>query len=268
MQRDICVWISILCVCSMWVGSTVYFTLNTGEKLLRSLADIESSNTEMVANESRDIRNKISALYGKVDKVEHLVNKVKGLIPTKPLVVNKDGCVLTECLARLLLMVSDLRRAFALGAMSKDAIYAVKPMLLELKDQEIDASLLILESFDTEKNYTTLRKELDTVKSALRFNKSVAMPKYLSKWVSVEDRNNAIWQDFTKLESLVGKGAWSDAYRLVSSGSFLSENSDQGSMSVVRSWMQDLEEVLEAEECISLIYNKLIERVNKNPEGL
>ncbi|MFV9839167.1 MAG: hypothetical protein AB8U44_04040 [Aaplasma endosymbiont of Hyalomma asiaticum] len=219
-------------------------------KRVTSVAD---SNTRIVAT--------LDDLITQVDNLKSLMVKMKSSMPPKTVIVNKDGCVKSDCLAKVLLMVWELRRSFSLGTMSSDAIRSVRPLLVELNDEDIDNSLGALESFANKKGYRELKSSLPTLKNALRQTKNVGFLSYLAKWVKIESLDDPIMQDFTDLEMLVDTGAWEQALELVL-------NSKLMAVPKIQSWVKDLELVLSIESHLAVIHNKLIEHVNKTHEGL
>ncbi len=264
MRRETCCWMSIFCIFALWMGGIVYFVLDMRQTLLLDMKqDLASvlQHVEKLSSAGASFNNKLSDTSIKAEKVISLVEQMKASMPPKTVIVNKDGCIPQECLARVLLIVWDLRRSFALGAMSSDTVRAVKPMLAELRDREIDESLQVLENFTHRKGYREIKEELGAIKKSLHFGHNGPVRKYLSKWISIENHNDRVWQDFVSLENLVDSGAWTDALELIG-------NSELKSVPRVQLWMRDLEFVLSVEGHLALIYNKLIERVNRNPEGI
>ena len=248
MKAENCGWIGIFCILSLCMGGITYFVLECREMLLDS-----SINIEKLVNDHARANAVLSDLSSEVQQL-------KSMVPRKStIVVNKDGCARTECLARLLLMVADLRRAFALGAMSHDAVYAVKPMLAELRDQQIDNSFKVVERFNPRKGYRDLIEDLSDLRKRLRAAGPIG--KHLSKWISIENRNEALWREFERLERLARQGAWEDCLRVANSDSL-------SPIPGINSWAQDLESILEVERSLSTIHDRLIERVNSNPEGI
>ncbi|MDB1135627.1 hypothetical protein [Candidatus Anaplasma sp. TIGMIC] len=234
----------------------VYYVLDVQQGLKGAFAGIEK-----LASSSDRLREALVDVSAKTDHVKSLVGQLKSSMPPKTVVVNKDGCVPAECLARVLLKVWELRRSFALGAMSSDSVRAIKPLLEELHDEEIDESLRVLERFTHKKGYRELKEELHALKKTLHFGKKGPLLQYVSRWVTVENRNDKVWQDFANLENLVDTGAWYDALEFV-------EDSTLRSVPRLKLWARDLEFILSVEGHITLICNKLIERVNRNPEGI
>ncbi|WP_447582302.1 hypothetical protein [Anaplasma marginale] len=250
MKAENCGWIGIFCILSLCMGGITYFVLECREMLLDF-----SANIEKLAGDHARADAALSDLSSEVQQLKSLASR------KNTIVVNKDGCVRTECLARLLLMVADLRRAFALGAMSHDAVYAVKPMLAGLRDQQIDDSFKVVEGFNPRKGYRDLIEDLSDLRKRLRAAVVGPVGKHLSKWISIENRNEALWREFERLEHLARQGAWEDCLK-VANGASLSP------VPGIDSWAKDLESILEVERSLSTIYDRLIERVNSNPEGI
>ena len=263
MQKDSCCWFIVFCMLSLWYGTAVYFLtgynhevlglqhglIETG-KLVRSIAD---SNTKMLTT--------LDDLMLEMDNLNSLVVKLKSSMPPKTVIVNKDGCAKSDCLAKVLLMVWELRRSFSLGTMSSDAVRSVRPLLVELNDEDIDNSLGALESFTNKKGYRELKSALPALKNALRQTKDLGFMSYLARWVKIESLDDPLLRDFADLEELVDTGAWETARELVL-------NSKLKSVPKIESWLKDLELVLRVESHLTMIHNKLIEHVNKTHEGL
>ncbi|ACZ48889.1 hypothetical protein ACIS_00213 [Anaplasma centrale str. Israel] len=250
MKAENCGWIGVFCVLSLCMGGITYFVLECREILLNV-----SANVERLADE----RTRVSPI---LSDVLSEVQQLKNAIPRKrTIVVNKEGCARAECLARVLLMVADLRKAFALGAMSHDAVYAVKPMLVELHDQQIDDSFRAVEVFNSRKGYRDLIEDLSNLRKGLRTTMAGPIGKRLSKWISIENHNETMWQEFERLERLARQGAWEDCLEVANDASL-------SSVPGIKSWAKDLESVLEVDRSLSTIYDRLIERVNSNPEGI
>ncbi|WP_223822866.1 hypothetical protein [Anaplasma marginale] len=232
------------------MGGITYFVLECREMLLNF-----SVNIEKLVSDHAHTNAALSGLSSEVQQLKSLASR------KNTIVVNKDGCVRTECLARLLLMVADLRRAFALGAMSHDAVYAVKPMLAELRDQQIDDNFKVVEGFNPRRGYRDLVEDLSDLRKRLRATVVGPIGKHLSKWISIENRNEALWREFERLERLARQGAWEDCLNVANDAAL-------SPVPGIKSWVQDLESILEIERSLSTIYDRLIERVNSNPEGI
>lgn len=256
MRRETCGWLCVFCILSLWMGGVVYLVMNVKNELsttLQSIANLADSNMR--------INTVMGDLARKSDDVKSMIAQLRSSLPPKTVVVNKDGCIKSECLAKVLLLVWDLRRSFALGAMSDDAVRSVKPLLLELRDDSIDESVKVLESFSNKKGYRELKDELGAVKNTLRQFKNVGLFSHFTRWVTVEPRNDPMWRDFADLEMLVNSGAWESAFDLVT-------HSELFSIPRVQLWVRDLEFVLGIERHLAMIHYKLIEHVNKTHEGL
>ncbi|MCU7611115.1 hypothetical protein [Anaplasma capra] len=250
MKAEHCGWMGIFCILSLWMGGVSYFVLDFREVMLNSAASIER-----LVREHALMSETLSGISSET-------KQLKGLIPNKStIVVNRDGCVRAECLAKVLLMIADLRRAFALGAMSHDAIHAVKPILVELNDQQISDNFKVVEEFRPNRGYRDLVEELLGIRKRLRTAVSGPIGRYLSKWISIENHNETVWREFERLERLASLGAWEDCLSVANDDSL---NSIPG----MKSWIKDLESMLKIERSLSAIYDRLIERVNSNPEGI
>lgn len=256
MRRETCGWLGIFFILALWIWGVVYFALDVRRELLGALASIE----KLKGGEDR-LRGKLTDLLSRTDQVWSAITQLKTSMPPRTIVVNKEGCVPTECLARTLLMVLDLRRSFSLGAMTGDSISAVKPMLMELNDQDISNSLRVIEKFHNKKGYRELKEEFDSIRGDLNFGPQGAIWQLMSKWVSVKDRNSQVWRDYVGLANLISVGDWEGALGF-------GRSSVLSSVPRVKRWLQDLEFVLEIDEHLFVIYDKLVERVHRNPEGI
>ncbi|MGN7661785.1 MAG: hypothetical protein ACTJLK_04135 [Anaplasma sp.] len=224
----------------------MYFVLDFREMLLDS-----ALHMERLARENSHVNAELASISAEV-------TRIRSSIPKQTVIVDKDGCIRPQCLARILLLVADLRRSFSLGAMSHDAVYAVKPVLEALDDREIDDSIRVVERFNPRRGYRDLKEELAVIRGKLRVAMAGKTLKHMSKWVTVENRNDPVWKEFELLERLVAQGAWEESLT-VANGSVLS------SVPGMQSWVRDLELILSVERSLLKIYEKLIERVNRNP---
>ena len=256
MRKETCGWLGIFFILALWVWGVVYFALDVRNELFKTLASIE----RLQDSDSR-LWAELSGVSVKADQIKSSITHLKSSIPPKTVVVNKDGCVPAECLARTLLMVLDLRRTFALGAMTGDSVSAVKPMLTALNDQDIDDSLRVIEKFHNRKGYRELREEFYSMADDLNFGPQGTMWQLVSKWVAVKDRNSQMWRDYADLENMIGAGDWEGALEF-------GKSSALSTVPRVNRWLQDLEFVLEINAHLFVIYDKLVERVHKNPEGI
>ncbi|MGN7678577.1 MAG: hypothetical protein ACTJLL_02335 [Anaplasma sp.] len=246
MKKETCGWMGIFCIAALWVGGAVYFVLDFRGMLQNSALYMEKLERE---------NSRISA---ELASISAEMTRIRSSIPKQTIIVDKEGCVRPQCLARTLLLVADLRRSFSLGAMSHDAVFAVKPVLEALDDKEIDDSMRVVERFNPRRGYRDLKEELAVIKGKLRVTMAGKTLKHMSKWIVVENRNNPIWKEFELLERLVERGAWEESLA-VANGSVLS------SVPGMQSWVRDLELILNVERSLLKIYEKLIERVNRNP---
>ncbi|QJC27950.1 hypothetical protein ANPL_04535 [Anaplasma platys] len=256
MRKETCGWLGIFCILALWIWGVVYFALDVKKELFKAMASIE----RLQDNNSR-LQYELSGVAAKAEQIKSSIAHLKSSIPPKTVVVNRDGCVPEECLARALLIVQDLRRTFALGAMTSDSVSVVKPVLTALNDQGIDDSLRVIEKFHNRKGYRELREEFYSIRNELNFGPQGAMWQLVSKWVSVKDRNSQIWRDYVDLENLMRAGDWEGTLEF-------GKSSTLSAVPRVKRWLQDLEFVLEIEAHLFVIYDKLVERVHKNPEGI
>lgn len=163
-----------------------------------------------------------------------------------------DGSTRYKNLAKLLLLVVKMKNSLLQEAKFDNHISAIKPLISELDDPQIENAVNKLENLKEIDTLYELKVSFEKTIDTIDYNKSTLFKKFISNWVKVKNKNNPLRVKFAEIEESISEMDWQ------SISTTLSSLTDPE----FKPWLNKLNNFVIASKNISIIYHHLLQYIS------
>ncbi|WCR58219.1 hypothetical protein [Wolbachia endosymbiont of Ctenocephalides felis wCfeJ] len=119
-----------------------------------------------------------------------------------------DGNLRQKNLAKLLLLVVKMKNSLLQEAKFDNHINAIKPLISELDDPEVENALNELENLKEIDTLPELKLSFEKTIDTINYNKSTLFQKVISNWVKIKDKNDPLRIKLAEIEESINDNDW------------------------------------------------------------
>ncbi|MDD9331918.1 MAG: hypothetical protein PV340_04850 [Wolbachia sp.] len=163
-----------------------------------------------------------------------------------------DGSSRYKNLAKLLLLVTKMKNSLTQGKKFINHISEIKPLILELDDQDIDNAVNELEYLKEIDTLYGIKVSFERIIDTVNYNNSRLFRKIISNWIKVKNKSDPLRVKFAEIEDSILEN---DLQGIASSASSLTYQE-------FKPWLNKLNNFVVASQNISIIYNHLLQYIS------
>ncbi len=209
----------------------------------------------------RENESNIKSLAESIDELKMLLDVNQSRIEKKIFELKKN--LLTQCeqdngssrhknIAKLLLLVVKMKNSLLKKEKLDDYVNAVRPLILELDDPELENALSELGGLKEVSTLHELRSSFEKIIDAINYNKSMLFQKIISNWVKIKDKNDPLMMKLVEIEELINDNDWQGITTVV--GNLTHPE--------FKPWLNRLNSFIIAYRNISIIYRYLLQYIS------
>nr|WP_255453546.1 hypothetical protein [Wolbachia endosymbiont of Atemnus politus] len=160
-----------------------------------------------------------------------------------------DGSSSHKNIAKLLLLMVKMKNSLLQEAKFDNHINAIKPLISELDDPEVENSVSELEKLKEVDTLCELKLFFEKTIDTIDYNKSTLFQKVISKWVKIKDKNDPLRVKLVEIEESINDNDWKSIATTV--GDLTHPEFKQ--------WLNKLNGFIVASKNISTVYHHLLQ---------
>ncbi|NSM56969.1 hypothetical protein HET73_06635 [Wolbachia endosymbiont of Atemnus politus] len=222
---------------------------------------ITINNIVFLKINQRESGNNIKVLTENIDDLKMLLEVNQSRIEKKIFDLKRslhtqceqgDGSSRHKNLAKLLLFVIKMKNSLLQEAKFDNHINAMKPLISELDDPEIENAVSELENLKEVDTLRELKFSFEKTIDTVDYNKSTLFQKVISNWVKIKDKNDPLRVKLAEIEESINDNDWQSIATTV--GDLTHPEFKQ--------WINKLNGFIVASKNISIIYHHLLQYIS------
>ncbi|MDR2831940.1 MAG: hypothetical protein LBV62_03435 [Rickettsiales bacterium] len=163
-----------------------------------------------------------------------------------------DGSSRYKNLAKLLLLVVEMKNSLLREAKFDDHINSIKPLISELDDPEIENAMNELENLKEINTLHELKLSFEKTIAVINYNKSTLLKKIISNWIRIQDKNDPLRAKFAEIEESINDNDWQSIATTMGDLTYPE----------FKPWLNKLNGCIVASKNISTIYHHLLQYIS------
>ncbi|NUX00988.1 hypothetical protein GO685_00355 [Wolbachia endosymbiont of Madathamugadia hiepei] len=163
-----------------------------------------------------------------------------------------DGSSRHKNLAKLLLLVIQMKNSLLQEARFDNHINSIKPLISELDDPEIENAVSELESLKEVNTLYELKLSFEKTTAVIDYNKSTFFKRIISNWIKVKDKNDPLRVKLAEIEESINDNDWQGIATTI--GDLTHPE--------FKPWISKLNGFIVASKNISIIYHHLLQYIS------
>lgn len=163
-----------------------------------------------------------------------------------------DGTSRHKNLAKLLLIVMEMKNSLLREVRFDNQINSIKPLISELDDPEIENAVNALESLKEVNTLHELKLSFESTIAVINYNKSTLFKKIISNWIKIDDQNDPLRLKLTEIEESINDNDWQSIATTI--GDLTHPE--------FKLWLNKLNDFIVASKNTSTIYHHLLQYIS------